>query len=66
MNKKDFLSAMGDIDDRFIEEAENYSRSDAKKWLKYGGLAACLLICALCFSLFGGNLSQIRKQTEKK
>ena len=65
MNKKDFLSAMGDIDDRFIEEAENYSRSDAKKWLKYGGLAACLLICALCFSLFGGK-PESNKETNRE
>lgn len=66
MNKKDFLSAMGDIDDRFIEEAENYSRSDAKKWLKYGGLAACLLICALCFSLFGGNPESNKEANREK
>lgn len=48
MNKKQFLRSMGEIDDRFIEEAETTrpeKRGTALKWLS---AAACLvMVCAV-------------------
>ena len=49
MKSDKFLSAIGNIDDDFIEEAAEFNVPQAKKaprklWLRYGSLAACLLI----------------------
>lgn len=49
MKSDKFLSAIGNIDDDFIEEAAEFNVPQTKKppkklWLRYGSLAACLLI----------------------
>lgn len=56
MNGKDLLDAMNDIDDRFVDEAENgnFRASGGKVFLRWAALAACVGICV--FAL-GSNLS---------
>ena len=49
MKSDKFLSAIGNIDDDFIEEAAELNSPQAKRpirklWVRYGSLAACLLI----------------------
>ena len=49
MKSDKFLSAIGNIDDDFIEEAAEFKSPQAKRpirklWVRYGSLAACLLI----------------------
>ena len=48
MKSDKFLSAIGNIDDDFIEEAAQFKtqaqKPRRKLWLRYGSLAACLLV----------------------
>lgn len=49
MKSEKFLSAIGNIDDDFIEEAAEFQSPQEKKplnrlWLRYGSLAACLVV----------------------
>lgn len=50
MKKEDFLSAIGDIEDDYIEEAARYKRPAKRYWLRYGSLAACLIITIFAFA----------------
>ena len=61
MKSDKFLSAIGNIDDDFIEEAAELNSPQAKRpirklWVRYGSLAACLLIAVLCTFLAGGGI----------
>lgn len=45
MNKERFAEAISMVDDKYYEEAENYQRRKKKPvWVKWGAMAACLLI----------------------
>lgn len=45
MNKERFAEAIGMVDDKYYEEAANYQRGKKKPvWVKWGAIAACLLI----------------------
>lgn len=61
MKSDKFLSAIGNIDDDFIEEAADYKPAAAKKpvkrlWIRYGSLVACLLIAVFtCVHFMPGD-----------
>ena len=47
MNTKKFSEAMGEIDDKYVEEAIRYratkkAKGLSSKWIKRGAIAACL------------------------
>lgn len=54
MNTQKFSAAMGEISDKYINEALSYKRKTKKRgWLKVGAVAACLcLVLAGLFPLF--------------
>ncbi|MBQ2945158.1 MAG: hypothetical protein IJD95_01155 [Clostridia bacterium] len=46
MNNKEFLNALNEIDERYVNEATEYNvKSRRSLFLKLGALAACLCIC---------------------
>ena len=47
MNAEDMVRALGYIDDRYIEEAENAKLSTSGIWLRVGSVAACLCVLIL-------------------
>ena len=48
MNKKKFAEAISMVDDKFYEEAANYlHKKKTPVWLKWGALAACLVIVTI-------------------
>lgn len=53
MNGKELFESMSNIDDHFIEEAENetISKTIAFPWMKIGAMAACfgLIVCSYLF-----------------
>lgn len=57
MNAKKFSEAMGELDNRYVDEAIDYKRKAKKPgWLKWGAMAACLtLICVAAISLLTHN-----------
>lgn len=78
MKKEDFLSVIGEIDDKYIEEAEKFTQNDAKKcrrfeqrsirnkWLKLGSLAAaCLVVCVAAALLLHDWYSEEQDSAEK-
>lgn len=45
MNTKKFSDAMGEIDDKYVDEAIRYQHTNKKHgWLKWGAMAACLCL----------------------
>ncbi len=47
MKEKRLLKAMGKVDEKYIEEASPAQQSKRPRWLKWGAVAACLLlVCA--------------------
>lgn len=61
MKEERILNALGQVDDKYIKEADPAKkfpkRTDFRKW---GSLAACLaLIVAVCFSMFSPNGSMV-------
>lgn len=54
MNTKKFSEAMGEIDDKYVDEAIQYQSKKKKRgWLKWGAMAACLclVVCAIAIPL---------------
>lgn len=55
MNGKELFEGMGNIDDHFIEEAENeaISKTTVFPWMRFGAMAACfgLIVCSFLFWL---------------
>lgn len=53
MNGKELFESMSNIDDHFIEEAENETidKTIAFPWMKFGAMAACfgLIVCSYLF-----------------
>ncbi len=73
MKSDKFLSAIGNIDDDFIEEAAELNSPQAKRpirklWVRYGSLAACLLIAVFTCVHFGRRRNQSQSQaiTDRK
>lgn len=49
MNTKKFSDAMNELDTKYIDEAINYKKKGQKTiWIKWGSMAACLLIIIGC------------------
>ncbi len=47
MNVKNFSDAMGELDSKYIDEALNYKKKAKKpRWIKWGAMAACLMLIA--------------------
>lgn len=46
MSAKLIFEAMNEVSDRYYEEAENY-QAPKRRWVKWGGVAACLAVVAL-------------------
>lgn len=65
MNTKMFSEAMGEVDDKYYEEAANYQPKRKKsRWVKWGGAAAaCLCLAAIGIlvlpKLFGGGALRV-------
>lgn len=57
MNSKKFSEAMGELDNKYVDEAINYKKKVKKPgWIKWGAMAACLvLVCVAAISLFPNN-----------
>lgn len=57
MNSKKFSEAMGELDNKYVDEAINYKKKAKKPgWIKWGAMAACLtLICVAAISLLTHN-----------
>ena len=53
MNPKKFSEAMGELDNKYVDEAINYKKKVKKPgWIKWGAMAACLcLIVAAAFAI---------------
>jgi len=59
MRKDDFLDAMGQIDDRYIDEAVNAGRRSYYRYVKYAGLAAAAALAVFVgLKFFRGPLSK--------
>ena len=57
MNTKKFSEAMGEIDDKYVEEAIRYRATKkvkglSSKWIKRGAIAACLCVALVAGVLF--------------
>ncbi len=57
MNTKKFSEAMGEIDDKYVEEAIRYratkkAKGLSSKWIKRGAIAACLCVALVAGVLF--------------
>lgn len=57
MNTKKFSEAMGEIDDKYVEEAIRYratkkAKGLSSKWIKRGAVAACLCVALVAGVLF--------------
>ncbi|MEY8518680.1 hypothetical protein AALC25_17635 [Lachnospiraceae bacterium 29-84] len=57
MNSKKFSEAMGEIDDKYVEEAIRYratkkAKGLSSKWIKRGAIAACLCVALVAGVLF--------------
>ena len=57
MNTKKFSEAMGEIDDKYVEETIRYratkkAKGLSSKWIKRGAIAACLCVALLAGVLF--------------
>ncbi|MCR5122859.1 MAG: hypothetical protein K6B74_10630 [Ruminococcus sp.] len=46
MKKEQFYEAMGDIDDRLVNEASRSAQVKPKTWRYFAAAAACLVVCA--------------------
>ncbi|MCD8085795.1 MAG: hypothetical protein LUF28_05640 [Clostridiales bacterium] len=44
MNTKEFSEAMGELDNRYVEEAVRYKRAVRPRWAAVGAIAACLCL----------------------
>lgn len=56
MKKEALYEAMENIDEKFIDEAENYSAKRKKaSWRRYASIAACFLL-VVCGIIFGNRL----------
>ena len=45
MNAKKFSDAMSELDTKYVDEALNYKKKAKKPiWVKWGAIAACLLV----------------------
>lgn len=54
MNTKKFSKAMGELDDKYVDEAIRYQRTRKKSsWVKWGAIAACLclVVCAIAIPI---------------
>lgn len=51
MNTKKLSSALGGIDERYIGEAAVYTAKKSRPWLKWGSLAACLILLSMTVAL---------------
>ena len=47
MRGNDFLDKMANIAPEYIEEAENYTKKQPRRWLKWVAVAACVACVAL-------------------
>ena len=57
MNGDDLIRALGDINEEFVAEAEEWKRPGKQLWRRAGSLAACLcLILACMYGLYHRNI----------
>lgn len=52
MNAAQFSGALGKVDDKYIMEAATYERKMKRGWVKWGAMAACLLLIIGCIFAF--------------
>ncbi len=58
MNSKKFSEAMNELDAKYVDEALSYKRKARKPaWIKWGAVAACLLLIACAAALFKSGIS---------
>lgn len=52
MNSKKFSEAMGELDNKYVDEAINYKKKNKKpSWIKWGAMAACLCLVVCAFAI---------------
>ena len=52
MNSKKFSEAMGELDNKYVDEAINYKKKAKKPgWIKWGAMAACLCFVVCAFAI---------------
>lgn len=61
MKVEEFCTVLGDIYERYIEEAHEPKKAARPVWVKWGALAACLcIVAAAAFAVFGRGDGQSR------
>lgn len=52
MTSKKFSEAMGELDNKYVDEAINYKKKAKKPvWVKWGAIAACLCLVICAFAI---------------
>lgn len=57
MNAAQFSHALGKVNDKYIMEAITYKRKKKSSWLKWGAMAACLVVLVVAIPVLSNHFS---------